>query len=139
MVALVCMSTTFPFTDDVRLTSADKRTYTAYAERERHKGFETVDVGFDSTQPTNTPEAPPGEASRGPPGGVPAGVPAIEQDLEQHVALGESRAVGVVPILSFELGGQGFERVLQNANASIVALRLRERVTHRARRVRLDR
>jgi hypothetical protein len=47
-----------PFTDDVRLTSADKRTYTAYAESERHKGFETVDVGFDSAEPTNTSEEP---------------------------------------------------------------------------------
>jgi membrane protein len=45
-----------PFTDDVRLTSADKRTYTAYAESERHKGFETVDVGFDSAEPTKTSE-----------------------------------------------------------------------------------
>jgi YihY family inner membrane protein len=50
-----------PFTDDVRLTSADKRTYTAYAESERHKGFETVDVGFDSPQPANTPEEPPAD------------------------------------------------------------------------------
>jgi YihY family inner membrane protein len=47
-----------PFTDDVRLTSADRRTYTAYAESERHKGFETVDVGFDSAEPTNTSEEP---------------------------------------------------------------------------------
>jgi uncharacterized BrkB/YihY/UPF0761 family membrane protein len=47
-----------PFTDDVRLTSADKRTYTAYAESERHKGFETVDVGFDSPPPTSEPEEP---------------------------------------------------------------------------------
>jgi membrane protein len=47
-----------PFTDDVRLTSADKRTYTAYAESERHKGFETVDVGFDSAEPTKTSEEP---------------------------------------------------------------------------------
>jgi YihY family inner membrane protein len=47
-----------PFTDDVRLTSADKRTYTAYAESERHKGFETVDVGFDSAEPTDTSEEP---------------------------------------------------------------------------------
>ena len=36
-----------PFTDRVRLTSADERTYAAYAESERHKGFEVVDVGFD--------------------------------------------------------------------------------------------
>jgi membrane protein len=36
-----------PFTDRVQLTSADERAYTAYAESERHKGFETVDVDFD--------------------------------------------------------------------------------------------
>lgn len=35
-----------PFTDNVRLTPADERTYTSYAETERHKGFETVDVDF---------------------------------------------------------------------------------------------
>ena len=29
-----------PFTDRVRLTSADERAYTGYAESERHKGFE---------------------------------------------------------------------------------------------------
>lgn len=40
-----------PFTDDVRLTSADERSYASYAESERHKGFETVDVDFDSPQP----------------------------------------------------------------------------------------
>lgn len=36
-----------PFTDSVRLTSADERAYTAYAESERHKGFEVVDVDFE--------------------------------------------------------------------------------------------
>jgi membrane protein len=36
-----------PFTDQVELTSADKRAYTGYAESERHKGFEVVDVGFE--------------------------------------------------------------------------------------------
>jgi membrane protein len=36
-----------PFTDRVRLTPADKRAYTGYAESERHKGFEVVDVGFE--------------------------------------------------------------------------------------------
>jgi membrane protein len=41
------------FTDDVQLTSADKRTYTAYAESERHKGFETVDVDFEPPQQTS--------------------------------------------------------------------------------------
>ncbi|MEA2132341.1 MAG: rane protein [Solirubrobacteraceae bacterium] len=36
-----------PFTDQVELTSADERAYTGYAESERHKGFEVVDVGFE--------------------------------------------------------------------------------------------
>lgn len=44
-----------PFTDDVSLTRADERAYTAYAESERHKGFETVDVGF-SGQPQPDPD-----------------------------------------------------------------------------------
>ncbi len=39
-----------PFTDRVRLTSADERAYTGYAESERHKGFEVVDVGFDGEE-----------------------------------------------------------------------------------------
>lgn len=45
-----------PFTDRVSLTSADERAYTAYARSERHKGFETVDVGFE----------PPGEGEEDP-------------------------------------------------------------------------
>jgi YihY family inner membrane protein len=40
-----------PFTDDVRLTGADEAAYTSYAETERHKGFETVDVSFDQSDP----------------------------------------------------------------------------------------
>jgi inner membrane protein YhjD len=40
-----------PFTDRVRLTSADERAYTAYAESERHKGFENIDVDFDQPPP----------------------------------------------------------------------------------------
>jgi membrane protein len=53
-----------PFTDDVQLTSADKRTYAAYAESERHKGFETVDVGFTPDEAADVPEpVPRGEAS----------------------------------------------------------------------------
>ncbi len=41
-----------PFTDDVRLTSADERAYTGYAGSEQHKGFEVIDVGFDPSVPT---------------------------------------------------------------------------------------
>jgi membrane protein len=39
-----------PFTDRVQLTSADERAYTAYAESERHKGFQNIDVDFDQTR-----------------------------------------------------------------------------------------
>jgi len=46
-----------PFTDRVQLTSADERAYSAYAESERHKGFEVVDVGFDPPpEPTSAPD-----------------------------------------------------------------------------------
>ncbi|HWL97835.1 MAG TPA: YihY/virulence factor BrkB family protein [Nocardioidaceae bacterium] len=37
-----------PFTDDVDLTDADRRAYTAYANAQRTKGFETVHVSFDA-------------------------------------------------------------------------------------------
>jgi hypothetical protein len=50
-----------PFTDRVDLTSADERVYTAYAESERRKGFEVVDVDFE----------PPGEDAAGKEGGEP--------------------------------------------------------------------
>ena len=39
-----------PFTDDVELTSADRQTYTRKAKAERLKGFQHVDVTFDSTE-----------------------------------------------------------------------------------------
>jgi YihY family inner membrane protein len=45
-----------PFTDNVHLTSADERTYASYAESERHKGFETVDVDF-GPPPAAAPDA----------------------------------------------------------------------------------
>ena len=35
-----------PFTDNVRLTGADRRAYTSYAKMQRHKGFERVEVVF---------------------------------------------------------------------------------------------
>lgn len=37
-----------PFTDRVDLTEADRRAYAMYAQTQRHKGFETVTVRFDS-------------------------------------------------------------------------------------------
>ena len=36
-----------PFTDAVSLTEADRRAYTTYAQAQRHKGFETVNVEFE--------------------------------------------------------------------------------------------
>ncbi|MGB3256957.1 MAG: YihY/virulence factor BrkB family protein [Ornithinimicrobium sp.] len=35
-----------PFTDQVDLTDADRRAYTRYAQAQRHKGFELVEVDF---------------------------------------------------------------------------------------------
>ena len=42
-------------TDHVQLTGADERAYTAYAESERHKGFQHVDVEFDDPDLDDTP------------------------------------------------------------------------------------
>ena len=39
-----------PFTDDVDLTSADRRSYTDAAVAQRYKGFEQVVVSFDTPQ-----------------------------------------------------------------------------------------
>jgi membrane protein len=36
-----------PFTDSVELTDADRRVYREYAQAQRHKGFERVQVTFD--------------------------------------------------------------------------------------------
>jgi membrane protein len=42
-----------PFTDDVDLTSADRRSYTDAAVAQRHKGFEHVVVSFDTPHSAN--------------------------------------------------------------------------------------
>jgi YihY family inner membrane protein len=50
-----------PFTDRVSLTPADERAYAGYAESERHKGFQVVDVGFEPTPdsaPSDSGESP---------------------------------------------------------------------------------
>ena len=44
-----------PSTDRVQLTRADERAYTAYAESERHKGFEVIDVDFEQTADSEQP------------------------------------------------------------------------------------
>jgi len=36
-----------PFTDAVRLTEADERVYREYAQAQRHKGFERIQVTFE--------------------------------------------------------------------------------------------
>jgi membrane protein len=41
-----------PFTDAVELTDADRRVYREYAQAQRHKGFERVQVTFD--EPSDT-------------------------------------------------------------------------------------
>jgi YihY family inner membrane protein len=40
-----------PFTDNVQLTRGDREAYESYANTERHKGFETVDVDFHEDDP----------------------------------------------------------------------------------------
>ena len=40
-----------PFTDSVRLTDADKRVYREYAQAQRHKGFEQIEVRFGDQDP----------------------------------------------------------------------------------------
>jgi membrane protein len=42
-----------PFTDEVDLTSADQRAYEGYAESQKHKSFQTVDVGFEGPRESN--------------------------------------------------------------------------------------
>ena len=46
-----------PFTDDVTLTSGDRRAYSRQAKAQRSKGFQRIDVGF--TPPEAEPEAKP--------------------------------------------------------------------------------
>ena len=48
-----------PFTDRVRLTPADERAYTGYADSEQHKGFEVIDVGFEQPVPQSGGEPEP--------------------------------------------------------------------------------
>ena len=48
-----------PFTDNVELTSADRRSYADAARAQRHKGFEEVRVTFGTAD--SPPEAPPVE------------------------------------------------------------------------------
>ncbi|MTB88681.1 YihY/virulence factor BrkB family protein [Aeromicrobium senzhongii] len=41
-----------PFTDNVVLTEGDRRAYAQYARMQRHKGFQTISVDFDSDDDT---------------------------------------------------------------------------------------
>ncbi|WP_307853661.1 YihY/virulence factor BrkB family protein [Nocardioides palaemonis] len=45
-----------PFTDNVRLTEADKRAYVSYARMQRHKGFEKVVVRWEPGPAEKPPE-----------------------------------------------------------------------------------
>jgi membrane protein len=40
-----------PFTDNVTLTAGDRRSYSRQAKAQRSKGFQRVDVDFDSPAP----------------------------------------------------------------------------------------
>jgi membrane protein len=46
------------FTDAVDLTKADERAYTGYAEAQKHKSFETVDVSFEGPPDADEDKAP---------------------------------------------------------------------------------
>jgi membrane protein len=46
-----------PFTDDVELTAADRKTYTGRAKAERAKGFQRVRVTFDPVEKSTPPSA----------------------------------------------------------------------------------
>ena len=51
-----------PFTDSTDLTPADRYAYASYAQTERHKSFEHIDVSFGECppgRPTGPPPAPP--------------------------------------------------------------------------------
>jgi len=54
-----------PFTDRVELTDADERSYESYANSERHKGFEEVQVSFDRDS-SGGRGAPSKERTKGP-------------------------------------------------------------------------
>jgi len=43
-----------PFTDKVKLTRGDRKTYTGQAKAQRDKGFERVDVTFDDHESKDT-------------------------------------------------------------------------------------
>ena len=54
-----------PFTDDVELTPADRQTYRRKAKVKRLKGFQHVDVTFDSTEkPQRKTELSPPDSSQ---------------------------------------------------------------------------
>jgi inner membrane protein YhjD len=65
-----------PFTDNVALTVADRRAYTSYAQTERYKGFQRIDVFYHPRRWRRHPSEPPPsseaperpEPSDGPPG-----------------------------------------------------------------------
>jgi membrane protein len=52
-----------PFTDNVTLTTGDRRAYTRLAKAQRSKGFQHVDVNFDQPPPEPEPDKPSGGAA----------------------------------------------------------------------------
>ena len=47
-----------PFTDNVTLTTGDRRAYSGQAKAQRSKGFQHVDVKFDQPSPEPVPDDP---------------------------------------------------------------------------------
>ena len=82
-----------PFTDNVDLTSADRRTYTDAAVAQRHKGFERVVVSFDAPHnPDSRPDALDRtiEADDEPPTSTdPPGTDAVHTELDTPDPMGE--------------------------------------------------
>jgi membrane protein len=55
-----------PFTDNVKLTGADRRAYRQYAEVQRFKGFETITTEFETTGPAPSSDSGAAGAAGGP-------------------------------------------------------------------------
>ncbi len=56
-----------PFTDDVDLTDADRRSYAYYARMQRHKGFQVIGVEFQDVDEDGLPQGPGVDEPGGPP------------------------------------------------------------------------
>jgi YihY family inner membrane protein len=79
------------FTDNVDLTEADRRAYASYAQRERHKGYESIQVVFEDRVRGGTHEFP---------------LPVINQERERKKASRPVRAVKAARAAARSAGGR---------------------------------